>query len=428
MRPKKICCGVLIALLIVSIVGMVGCLEQEEEQVKVGALSPLTGSLATTGADVKNGALFAVDIINNEYDLAMPLASSKGLEGLKGAEVELVFGDTQGVPATGIEEATRLIKDEQVAALIGCSKSAVAAEVSKVAEDEGVPFLVTDATASSLTQQPHTWFFRTTPHDGMFVQNFFEFLLDLQEDKGIAVWKLGIVHEDSIWGSGTGESEVQYAHEYGYPVVERIAYSADATDLTREVQRLKEAQPDVVLQASYVNDAIRYMQTYKDLNFSPNAILANSGGFIDPTFIQVLGDDGDYILTREVWSKDLAATKPLVGTINQMYRERYGMDMNGNSARAFTGMLVLADAINRAGSTEPDAIRNALLETDISSAELIMPWDGVTFDPETHQNTRGKGIICQIINREYHTVWPLDLASKELIWPMPAWDERAEVT
>jgi len=174
-----------------------------------------------------------------------------------------------------------------------------------------------------------------------------------------------------------------------------------------------------VMQASYINDAILYMQTYKEMRFTPDAILADGVGFIEPEFLQTLGDDGNYILTRATWSKDLAEAKPLVGTVNQMFRERYEANMTGNSARTFTGMLVLADAINRAGSTDSEAIREALLETNVSSDKLIMPWDGVKFDRETHQNTLGKGIICQIIDQEYYTVWPWDLATKELIWPMP---------
>ena len=211
----------------------------------------------------------------------------------------------------------------------------------------------------------------------------------------------------------------RYAREYGYQVVENISYASDTTNVSSEVQRLKDAHPDVVMQASYINDAILYVQSYKEMNLSRDAILANSGGFIDPKLLQVLGEDGNYILTREVWSKDLAATKPLAGTVNQMFRERYGTDRDGNSARAFTGMLVLADAINRAGSTDPEKIRKALLETNLSSDEIIMPWDGVKFDQETHQNIPGKGIICQIIDQEYYTVWPWNLATKELIWPMP---------
>jgi branched-chain amino acid transport system substrate-binding protein len=85
---------------------------------------------------------------------------------------------------------------------------------------------------------------------------------------------------------------------------------------------------------------------------------------------------------------------------------------------------VLADAIHRAGSTDAQAIQQALLETDIPADQLIMPWDGVRFDQTTHQNTLGRGVICQIIDGEYYTVWPWSLATREVIWPMPSWDTR----
>jgi branched-chain amino acid transport system substrate-binding protein len=397
MMTKRVIGLVLVFVVFLSIVGLTGCIEKEEETVKVGAIYPLSGSLAPTGADLKNGVLFAEDIINNEYNLDIPLARSNGIR--NGAKVEIVFGDSQGSPSTGKSEAERLIKEEKVVALMGCYKSAVAAEVCFAADDNGIPFLTDQATAPSLTQQGYKWFFRTTPNEETFVQNFYEFLDDVQKEKGIAVETLGIVYEDSMWGTEIDRYEEQYAREYGYHVAESISYASDTTDVSSEVQRLNDAQPDIVMQASYLN--------------------ADSGGFIDPQFLRVLGRDGNYILTREVWSKDLAATKPLVGTVNQMFRERYGEDMNGNSARAFTGMLVLADAINRAGSTNQEAIRKALLETNLSSDEIIMPWDGVRFDQETHQNTLGKGIICQIIDQEYCTVWPWNLATEELIWPMP---------
>ncbi len=177
------------------------------------------------------------------------------------------------------------------------------------------------------------------------------------------------------------------------------------------------------MQSSYAQDAILYMQTYKAMGYRPQALLAMDAGFISPVFIETLGDDANYILSREVWAPDLGETRPLIRQVNTLFRGRYGTNMTGNSARAFTGLIVLADAINRAGSTEPEAIRQALLETDIPAEQLIMPWKGVRFDSETGQNTLAQGIIVQIQDRAYYTVWPWDLATRELIWPMPDWEE-----
>jgi branched-chain amino acid transport system substrate-binding protein len=85
--------------------------------------------------------------------------------------------------------------------------------------------------------------------------------------------------------------------------------------------------------------------------------------------------------------------------------------------------MVLADAINRAGSTTPEAIQKALIATDIPGSKLIMPWKGVKFD-ETGQNTLGQGILVQIIGGQYKTVWPFELAAQDIVWPMPKWQDR----
>jgi branched-chain amino acid transport system substrate-binding protein len=177
------------------------------------------------------------------------------------------------------------------------------------------------------------------------------------------------------------------------------------------------------MQTSYANDAIFFMQAYKEQGYRPDAILAMNAGFISPAFVQTLGDDANYVLSREVWALDLGETRPLIRQVNELYQARYGANLTGNSARAFTGLMVLADAINRAGSVEAEDVRQALLETDLAPEQLIMPWDGVRFDPDTGQNTLAKGIIVQIQDQAYYTVWPWDLASRDLIWPMPDWGQ-----
>lgn len=392
------------------------------EEIVVGAIYPLSGSLAATGVDLKNAVELATDIINNEYDLNLPLAQTAGLPNMGGAKIRLVFGDHEADPEKGAAEAERLI-NEGAAALVGSYNSAVTATASQVAEREGVPFLNPESTSPTLTERGFEWFFRTTPYDKLFAENFFQFLDDMNE-KGADVSNVAILNENTLWGTDVSDLENQYAEEYGYNVAANIPYEAESTEVSSEVQKLKAAGDVALLQASYVSDAILYMQTYKQLDYAPQAIIAMDAGFVASEFVETLGDDANYILSREVWALDLAESKPIIKAVNDMYKERYGTDMNGNSARSFTGMLVLADAINRAGSTDPAAIQQALLETDIPADQIIMPWKGIKFDPETHQNTLGSGIIVQIQDGEYKTVWPFDLASAEIVWPFPKWSER----
>jgi branched-chain amino acid transport system substrate-binding protein len=292
-----------------------------------------------------------------------------------------------------------------------------------MAERYGVPFLNADSSSVGLTQRGFKWFFRTTPHDELFVQNAFEFLKELQAKKGVKVKRVAIFAENTEFGTGAARLQEKYAKEAGYEVVEKILYPPKGTQLTSEVQKLKAARPDVVLQSSYLGDAILSMRTYKDLGFLPQAILANDAGFNDSEFLKTMGKDGSFVISREVWALDLAAQKPVIGKANELLKARHGVNFNGNSARAFTGILALADAINRAGSTKPEEIQKALRETNLSADQLIMPWGGIQFD-ENGQNRKGAGIIVQVQDGKYVTVWPTGLAVKDVVWPMPAWDAR----
>ncbi len=408
------------------LLGSVGAAYAAEppEEVVIGAIYPLTGGLAATGEDLKAGVELALGIVNNEYpDLNLPLAAEAGLPGLGGAKVKVIFGDHEASAEKGMSEAERLITEENVVALVGCYNSSVTLTASQAAERLGIPFLNPESTSPKLTERGFKYFFRTTPHDRGLAENFFKFLDGLKEEKGIEVKKVAILNENTLWGTDVATLEEEFSEEYGYELVASIPYAKEATDMTSEVQKLKAADAEVVLQSSYVSDAILSMKTYKDLDYNPQGILAMDAGFIVSEFVETLGGDANYIVSREVWTLDLASTKPMIETVNEMYKESYGRDMEGNSARAFTGVLTLLEAINRAGATDPEDIYEALMETDIPFEQTIMPW-GVKFDPVTHQNVLGTGIIVQIQDGEYYTVWPFDLASKELIWPMPKWEER----
>jgi branched-chain amino acid transport system substrate-binding protein len=408
--------------------------EEEEQEpteapeitvVKIGAIYPLTGALAPTGLEVKNAIELAVEIINNEYpDLALPLAETAGLPNLGGAKIEMIFADHELVPEKALSEAERLITEEDVKALIGAYASSCTATASQASERLGIPYLNAISTSARLHTRGFEWFFRTSPHDGTCAESMFQFLVDMNEQKGADLQTVATLYENTLFGTDSSDSENEMANKYGFQVVANIPYPAESADMTSEIQTLKAADPDVVLPTSYIADAILMTRTFKDLDFNPEGVLAQDAGHIEGAFLETVGKDGEYICSREVFALDLAEKKPLVGQVNEMYKERYERDMDGANARGFVGMLVLADAINRAGSTEPEAIRDALKATDMPPEQIIMPWDGVKFDPDTGQNMLGKGIIVQAQEGQYWSVWPFDLAAKEVIWPMPEWSER----
>jgi branched-chain amino acid transport system substrate-binding protein len=147
-------------------------------------------------------------------------------------------------------------------------------------------------------------------------------------------------------------------------------------------------------------------------------------GYIESDYLPTVKADGNYFFVRSTFALDLANKKPLVGQVAELYRKKYNIPMGENTARSFSAPFVLADAFNRAKSTDPEAVVNALLATDIPGDEIINPWKGIRFDPESHQNIYASAMLVQIQDQAYYTVWPFDAASRSFVWPFPTWKDR----
>lgn len=376
----------------------------QQKTVRIGAIYPLSGALASTGAEIKAAIELAVDIVNNPHPElgGIPLASGVGLPNLGGAKIEVVFGDSQGKPEVGLADAQRLIDQEKVVALTGAYQSAVTKTASRVAEQAGIPFLNGESSSPDLTDRHYKWFFRTTPNDDTFVDNMMQFLNGV---KKLPTKKIAVVYENTDFGVNTYKAVENFAKKYNREIVANIAYAAGSASVTAEVQKLAAAKPDVAIFASYTSDAMLFVRTMRESKYAPPVLLANDAGFVDSRFVQEVGPQVQGVLTRDVWGNDLATAKPIIKTINDMYKAKTGKDMNGNNARSMQGVLVLADAINRARSTDPEAIRKALIATNLTEAQLAMPWAGVKFD-DKGQNTQGSGLILELKGAQYHTVWP----------------------
>jgi len=394
----------------------------QQETIPIGVVYPLTGSLARIGASIKNAIELATDIVNTPFDLDLPLARDAGLPRLRGARLRLVWADSKGDPATGRAEAERLIEGEQVAAVIGSYQSAVTATASLAAEAKGIPFLNPESSSPRLTDRNFTWFFRTGPHDITFTKLFYDMMDDLKQ-RGRAISRVAILSEDTEFGATATGVEEGFAQRYGYNVVARELYTSPPASLDAELLRIRRVNPDVVFGQNYLVDAVLIIRTLKEMRWFPPALVVHDAGWVVPDYLQTVGNDGNYIITRVSWALGMSGRKPLVARVNALYRQRYGTDMDETNARSFTGLLALATAINQAGSTRAEAIRGALHDLRIPGRQLIMPWAGIEFDAHG-QNKHAAGLMAQILNKEYKVVWPFDLAETDLVWPAPGWERR----
>ncbi len=386
------------------------------DDIVVGAIYPMTGNAAPIGNDARVALEVITDIINSSHaPIPTLLGHGGGLPALGGAKLRVIIADHQNDPQKARAEAERLITQEKVPVLIGSYTSATAATISQVAERYEVPYLSMDNSSPSLHRRGLKWFFRTTPHDEMFTEAMFAFYRDIGKKTGHPVKSVALIYEDSIYGSDSSNVQRALAQKAGITVAADIKYRANSPSLSTEAQRLKAANADVLMPSSYTNDAILMLRAFNEIGYRPRAIMAQAAGFQEQDFIKASGALADGIFSRSSFALDAVRARPAIPAVNGAYRARNGKDLNDNTARQVTGLQVLADAINRAGAATPEAIRKALVATDVPGEQLIVPWHGVRFD-ESGQNVEASPVIQQMTNGTYRTVYPFDVATVEAVW------------
>ncbi len=392
----------------------------QDKTVKIGGIFPMSGNAASTGVHTKAALEVAMDIVNNAHpELGnFPLAKNAGLAGLGGAKVEVVFADNQGSPATGQNQALRLITEEKVVALTGAYQSGITLTASAISEKYGIPFLNGESVAANLTERGFKWFFRTTPVASDFAKIYFDFLKDMKA-AGAKTDSVALVHDNTEYGTSVATVITSVFKANGENAPIDIAYAPNATDVQAQVLQLKEKKPDVVIMISYTSDAILFAKTMQSLDYKPAMLIADDAGYSDPSFIKAVGKISQGAFNRSSWSVGPAGSPTAL--IADMYKKKSGDEMDDTAARQMQGFFVLCDAIDRAGSTDPAKIQAALKATDLKPDQLIMGYKGVKFD-DKGQNILAAGVMIQLQDGEnYTTVWPKANAQKAPVLPYKGW-------
>jgi branched-chain amino acid transport system substrate-binding protein len=389
------------------------------DPVKIGAILPLTGNSASAGQSAKDAIELGAEIVNTPHPelKAMPLAATSGLPNLGGAKIELDEADHQGNPQVGQQQTIRLITQDHVAAIIGSYHSSVTLVATAVAERQAVPFLVADSVAANITTRGFKFTFRTTPIAPDFGKAYAEFINAVKKS-GTKVDSIAIVNENTDYGTSVSQSILDAAKAANINVAAHITYNANSSDVTAQVLQLKSANPDVVIFISYTADSILYFKTMKNLDYLPPIVIGDDAGFSDPSFIPNVGDLAQGALDRSAFDIGKPGSNSYI--VNKLFHDKYGRDLDDTSARWMQGLFVLADAINRAGSTDAEKIREALTETDLKADQLMIGYHGVKFD-ETGQNSLASTFLIQLKGKQYVSVWPENLATDKLELPMKGW-------
>jgi branched-chain amino acid transport system substrate-binding protein len=417
-------------VLVAVALSVAGCTTSGPEQqdssvseVKIGVLAPGSGPSRTAGIEAQHGAELAAALVNgDEGPLQLAGVGTAGLAGLGGAKLRIVQGDTKSSPETGAAEAARLAGEQGVAGLVGAYDPLVTKEASQRTERLGVPFVNGDSPAGYLTERGLDWFFRTGPTDRMFGESFFS---ALRETAGAGASKVAILYADDQPSSVVAQLTRELADEGGFDRVgeEKVdlgpGASGNSAAAVGRIRDLAEKPDAVFVIASDPEDATTLLKAFGQARYSPPGILASGAGFSAPTVLGA-GPDGDGLLISTSWSREIAGRSANAKPVMDLYEERFNQPMTETAAGTFTAVLVLAQAIDNAGSTDPQGVRAALLNLDIPARETVMPWSGVRFDASSRQNAAASGVVEQRVGQAFRVVFPGELQQAEPQWPRPS--------
>lgn len=387
------------------------------EPIKIGTIYAMSGGSAAIGTNILRGIDFAVAEIN-------------AAGGVNGRPLEVVRGDHAGDAATGKSEAERLITQENVDVMLGCHMSVVTEVVAQVCQQYGVPMITAISTLDRLSNEEHKdmdYFFRLCPLNSVYVENMLQYLKDSEEQTGEPIETVAIFTDRAAIGQELIRCVELFKDEYGIELVATVDYTSNATDLSAQVLALKQADPDAILCDSYIGDATLFIQTLKEQNYSPKMIVAKANGFTDPSFITNLGAIANGVASVVEFNPDLVNGVE----INEEFKEVYGVDMNGHSAESYTAVWLFKAAIEAAGSTDGEAVKDALSTLHIQGEfpggrKIILPYDEIKFENyeiagEEHyrDNTAASVAIAQIQDGQWKTVWPFDFTDTKILYPAP---------
>ncbi len=373
--------------------------------VKVGVVLPTSGVMAFPAQSCRRG-----------IDLGALWVREQG-----GPQLEILHMDSESKAEMGRVAAEKLIA-AGCSVLIGAFDSGTTISAAQAAEEAKVPLVVNIAAAPQVTEQGLRYVFRNFPKAPQLIVNAVRRIKELVETTGAQPKTAVLLHVNDTFGKAMskGVSLVWEKLEVPIEIVEKIPYDRAAKDLSVEIARAKATGADLLMPITRVRDAILIVREMVKQDWNPMGIIGpGSPGPYEKAFTDATGKYGDeYMVSAPWYDPTREMTARVLARFAELHPDRR---FELNVGFSFEAVQIVADAVARAGSGDPEAITAALRETHIT--EHIMYGGPIAFDDNGQNNNVG-GALLQNQNREPVVVGPKEIAQAEPIFPMTPWRER----
>ncbi len=397
--------------------GFPAVLRAQAPTLKVGVVHPITGPLAEPGQACRLGAQMAADAIN----------AAGGIKSLNGAKLELVLGDTQTKPELGRTEAERVI-NQGAQMLMGSFDSGSTASMVPVVQQRRIPFLVDIAAADPITanvakavkdgQQKTQWVYRNFPTGSSFGRKAVQYFTEVFQEAKVSPKRVVLMYCNDLFGQNNAKG-FQAAHAAAKPswdIVDVIPWPEPPQDLSTEVSRAKAAKPDIIAPITRPASAQLLLPEIRKQRVEVMGIVGpGSPGLYEAGQLAVLKEDLDYVMSSLPWAN---FKNPRTQAVAADYLKRSnGKTFDTNSGYSYDGMMLIADVLERAKSTDPDAIVEALRTSNWSGG--LMQYAGPVVFNEIGDNPNAVTTMIQILAGKPVAVWPREAAVSKFVFPRP---------
>jgi branched-chain amino acid transport system substrate-binding protein len=341
-------------------------------EIKIGAVTCLTGALSTFGVSSIQGAKMAVEEIN-------------AAGGTLGQPIQLIVEDNGSEAGETATILRKFISQDKVVAVLGGLTSSSTMEGAPLAQAAKLPLLTPSATNIAVTKVGN-YIFRSCFIDPFTGQMMARFALDRLQAKQAIV--MTDVKQD--YSVGVTDAIRLYFSQGGAKILSALSYSSGDTDFRTQLTAVRMAHPEVVFLPGYYTEAALILLQAKQLGI--RCPFVGGEGWDSPTLVQVAGKaaDGNYYTDHF----SAADCDPKVQKFVQTYRAKYATLPDALAALWYDGARLLTQAVQRAGSTDPEKVREALAAT--------RNFDGVTgrISIDDNRNASKPGVILEIVNGE----------------------------
>lgn len=376
-----------------------GLLRAQAASVKIGLVHPVTGGLAYSGAQCRVGGQMAIDDIN----------AAGGIKSMGGAKLEAILGDSQSKPDVGVSETAKAIEGGAAGIVAGYS-SAICLATTQEAAKTNTPHVVDVGVADSIMDRGLANTFRFSPGYGAIAGVAVANLDQINKAAGSPAKTVVIVHEDSAFGTGTATLLAKQLPDMGFKVLDIIKHPTPTRDFTNIALQIKASNPDLIIPANYYNEYVLLARTLQQQQVKALAIYSVLGGAASSyKFVKDFPEAAEGVMDTNHWFNPLSD----LAKQRKAAVEAKGLFYTYEVYLTYNAVALLADAIERAGSTDKDKVIAALNAST---------WDkhGMPYGPTKMvkgQNTGAQPVNTQVLKGQIEVILPAEFASAKAVFP-----------